>query len=142
METAPVAEGLFEVEGGQPRLIGGRRLSDGRMVFPFPGGSDGQHYERVRLGREGALWSFTVQRFRPKSPPYTGDDDEDTFQPFAVGYVELPGEVIVEGRLQVEDLASLRIGLPMRLVLTPFRKAGGETVLAYAFEPAPEGEAA
>lgn len=136
METAPIAEGLFEVEGGQPRLIGGRRLSDGRMVFPFPSGPEGQHYERVRLGREGTLWSFTVQRFRPKSPPYAGDDDEDSFRPYALGYVELPGEVIVEARLQVEDLASLRIGQPMRLVLAPFRKAGGASVMAYAFEPA------
>ena len=136
MQTAPVAEGLFEVEGGALGLIGGRRRSDGRMVFPFPSGPEGQHYERVRLSREGRLWSFTVQRFRPKSPPYAGADDEESFQPYALGYVELPGEVIVEGRLLVADFAALRIGQPMRLVLTPFAKADGETVTAYAFEPA------
>lgn len=136
METAPLAEGLFEVEGGRPHLVGGRRLSDGRMVFPFPSGPEAQHYERVRLADEGVLWSYTIQRFRPKSPPYAGDDDEESFQPYALGYVELPGQVIVESRLNVADFASLDIGLPMRLVLTPFRKAGGATVLAYAFEPA------
>lgn len=136
METAPLAEGLFEVEGGRPHLVGGRRLSDGRMIFPFPSGPEGQHYARVRLSSEGLLWSFTVQRFRPKSPPYAGDDDEESFEPYAVGYVELPGEVIVESRLQAPDFSVLRIGLPVRLVLTPFRKAGGETVMAYAFEPA------
>jgi uncharacterized OB-fold protein len=135
MAMSPVAEGLFEVDECGARLIGGRRRSDGRMVFPFPSGPEGQHFERVRLAPQGTLWSFTVQRFRPKSPPYAGDDDENSFQPFAVGYVELPGEVIVEGRLEVADFASLEIGAPMRLVLTPFRKAGGETVLAYAFAP-------
>ena len=136
MAMSPVAEGLFEADEGGPRLIGGRRRSDGRMVFPFPSGPEGQHYERVRLAPEGALWSFTVQRFRPKSPPYAGDDNEDSFQPFALGYIELPGEVIVETRLQVADFDKLKVGAPMRLVLTPFRKAGGETVLAYAFAPA------
>ena len=136
METTPLAEGLFEVDGGRPRLIGGRRLSDGRMVFPFPRGPEAQHYERILLADEGVLWSYTVQRFRPKSPPYAGDDNEESFEPYALGYVELPGQVIVESRLNVADFASLTIGLPMRLVLTPFHKAGGETVLAFAFEPA------
>jgi uncharacterized OB-fold protein len=107
----------------------------------LPDGPEGQHYERVRLSPEGLLWSFTVQRFRPKSPPYAGADDDDSFQPFALGYVELPGEVIVESRLLVCDFSALSVGQPMRLVLTPFERAGGETVLTYAFEPARAGEA-
>jgi len=135
MEIAPVADGLFEMVDGRPHLIGGRRVSDGRMVFPLPGGPEGQHYERVRLASEGALWAFTVQRFRPKSPPYAGADDEESFEPYALGYVELPGQVIVESRLVTSELSSLQIGQPMRLTLTPFHKAGGEAVLAYAFEP-------
>ncbi|CAN7308689.1 OB-fold domain-containing protein [Phenylobacterium sp. LjRoot225] len=141
METAPVAEGLFEVVDGVPHLIGGRRRSDGRMVFPCPGGPEGQLYDRVRLASEGVLWSFTVQRFRPKEP-YAGADDEESFQPFALGYVELPGEVIVEGRFEVSDFSSLHIGQAMRLILTPFRKASGETVLAYAFTPIASGATA
>ena len=32
------------------------------------------------------LWSWTVQRFRPKSPPYAGPV---AFEPYAVGYVDL-----------------------------------------------------
>jgi len=134
MALTPIAEGLFEVVDGVAHLIGGRRKSDGRMVFPNPIGSEGQNYEPVRLSPEGRLWSFTVQRFRPKSPPYAGADDDKSFQPYALGYVELPGEVIVEGRIDTDDFASLKIGAPMRLKLTPFRKAGGD-VLAYAFEP-------
>jgi len=134
MALAPIAEGLFEVVEGVPHLIGGRRKSDGRMVFPNPTGSEGQNYDPVRLSPEGRLWSFTVQRFRPKSPPYAGGDDEKSFRPYALGYVELPGEVIVEGRIDTDDFASLKVGAPMRLKLTPFRKTGGD-VLAYAFEP-------
>jgi len=134
MALEPIAEGLFEVVGGAARLIGGRRKSDGRIVFPQPTGAEAENYEPVRLSPEGRLWSFTVQRFRPKSPPYAGDDDEKSFRPYALGYVELPGEVIVESRIETNDFAALKIGAPMRLKLVPFRKTGGE-VLAYAFEP-------
>jgi uncharacterized OB-fold protein len=130
-----IAEGLFEIVDGAPRLIGGRRKSDGRIVFPAPGGSEAELYEHVRLSPRGSLWSYTVQRFRPKSPPYAGADDERSFKPFALGYVELPGEVIVESRIDVEDFSKLRIGMPMRLALKPFAKSGvGETV-SYVFKP-------
>lgn len=131
----PIAEGLF-TSGPVPRLIGARRRSDGQVVFPAPSGPEAQNYERIELSSEGSLWSYTVQRFRPKSPPYAGDDDEKTFRPFAVGYVELPGEVIVESRLLVDDFSSLRVGQPMRLTLTPFRKdPDGQDVVTYAFQP-------
>jgi uncharacterized OB-fold protein len=103
------------------------------MVFPAPTGPEAALYDRVPLSPEGTLWSFTVQRFRPKAP-YAGADDEQTFRPYALGYVELPGEVIVESRLETDDFARLTIGAPMRLKLVPFRKQGGD-VLSYAFEP-------
>ncbi|WP_068876863.1 MULTISPECIES: Zn-ribbon domain-containing OB-fold protein [unclassified Phenylobacterium] len=134
MATAPIADGVFEVVEGGPRLIGGRRKSDGRMVFPLPTGPEAANFEPVRLSPEGTLWSFTIQRFRPKSPPYAGDEDDKSFAPYALGYVELPGEVIVESRLDTRDFAGLRVGQPMRLKLIPFRRADGD-VLTYAFEP-------
>ena len=134
MALTPIAEGLFEVADGVAHLIGGRRKSDGRMVFPLPAGPEAAHYDRVRLSPDGRLWSFTVQRFRPKSPPYAGDDDEKSFRPYSLGYVELPGEVIVESRIETDDFAGLKVGAPMRLKLVPFRRTDGE-VLAYAFEP-------
>ena len=82
-----IAEGLFTDET-PPRLIGGRDRVSGRIVFPCPPGTE---FEPVPLGRHGSLWSFTVQRYRPKSPPYAGPE---AFTPWAVGYVELPGDSI------------------------------------------------
>jgi len=134
MALAPIAEGLFEEADGAPRLIGARRKSDGRMVFPAPTGPEAANYERTPLSPDGVLWAFTIQRFRPKSPPYAGAEDEASFRPYAVGYVELPGEVIVETRIETDDFSSLRVGAPMRLTLVPFQRVGGD-VLAYAFEP-------
>jgi uncharacterized OB-fold protein len=97
---------------------------------------EAQKYEPVLLPQEGTLWSYTVQRFRPKSPPYAGADDEKSFRPFALGYVELPGHVIVETRIEIDTFARLKIGLPMRLAIVPFQRADGKTVSTYVFRPA------
>jgi uncharacterized OB-fold protein len=136
VSATPIAEGLFTT-GERPHLIGGRRKDTGRIVFPVPAGAEAALYEPVELAGEGTLWSFTVQRFRPKSPPYAGADDDRSFRPFALGYVELPGQVIVESRIETDDIAALKVGMPMRLVLTPFQKSGAaEPVVTYAFKPA------
>lgn len=138
MATRAIAENLFE-EGFAPRLIGGRHRESGRHVFPFPVGMEAADYDRVPLEPAGRLWSWTIQRFRPKSPPYAGPE---TFEPFAVGYVELAGQVIVETRLTNVAFDALTIGAPFRTVLIPFGEdADGTAVLTYAFEPAQGTEA-
>jgi uncharacterized OB-fold protein len=131
----PIAEDLFVETAEGPRLLGGKRKSDGKIVFPFPPGAERAFYERIELSPVGKLWSWTIQRFRPKSPPYAGDDDDRSFRPYAVGYVELPGEVIVEARLEFGD-AEPRIGTPMRLDIAPFNHgADGVGQTTYLFRP-------
>ena len=110
----PIAAGLWTDEA-EPRLIGGKHRTSGEIVFPMPLGDAALHYEPMPLARRGTLWSWTVQSFRPKSPPYDGPED---FTPFALGYVELPGEVIVETRLT--GTAELTIGMPLELTIEPF----------------------
>lgn len=123
----PIAPGLWTDEAA-PRLIGGRR-HDGEIVFPLPDGDAAALHDAVPLSRTGTLWSWTIQSFRPKSPPYDGPE---AFEPFALGYVELPGETIVEARLTRRD--GLRIGMAVRLVIVPF---DGRRV-TFAFEPVEE----
>ncbi len=132
---AAVAEGLFVEDGEAVRLIAGRRKADGEMRFPMPTGADAALFEPVTLAPKGALWSFTVQRFRPKTPPYIGADDEKSFVPFAVGYVEFPGQVIVEGRIVTDDPGSLKIGQPMTTALQTFPTSTRGDVVTYAFRP-------
>jgi uncharacterized OB-fold protein len=101
------------------------------MVFPLP--QDRESYERVELPSRGSLWSYTVQRFAPKSPPYRG---AQPFQPFALGYVELPGALIVESRLTEVEFDELRLGLSLELTATVLRHdEDGTAVLTYAFRP-------
>ncbi|WP_239334817.1 Zn-ribbon domain-containing OB-fold protein [Frankia sp. CiP3] len=133
--TRPVDDGLF-VEGDDgPSLLASACRSCGTTAFPrqrsCPKCARMDMADRV-LPRRGTLWSFTVQGFRPK-PPYAGPAD---FTPYGVGYVELPGAVIVEARLTENDPRRLRIGDPMELVLVPLRTDDdGTQVLTYAFSP-------
>jgi uncharacterized protein len=129
----PIAERLFVETPEGPRLIGGRQGDV--VVFPLPEGPEGERYAPVLLSASGNLWSWTVQRFAPKSPPYQGADSPETFVPFVLGYVELPGETIVETRLVNVEPAQLKIGQPMRLKLVPFATKSGDRLI-YAFEPA------
>lgn len=130
-----VAPGLVAGEGAAARLLGGKSRSDGKIVFPMPTGPEAERYDEVELAAEGTLWSYTVQRFAPKRP-YDGPAGEADFRPYAVGYVELAGQLIVEARLDTADFAALRIGMPMRLTLLPYRHGpDGAAVLTYAFRP-------
>jgi len=136
MSQRALADGLYRIVDGAPRLLGGRRKSDGKLAFPLPQGAQGELFEPVELASEGKLWSYTVQRFRPK-PPYAGSGDDKDFQPYAVGYVELPGQIIVESHIAASDFGALKIGQPMRLTLIPFRReTDGTELMIYGFEPA------
>ena len=103
----------------EPVLLGSECERCGTVSFPrqkaCPRCTSTDVRER-RLARRGTLWSWTIQRFRPKSPPYTGPE---AFEPYGVGYIELPGEVRVEARLTESDPAKLEIGMEMELTLIP-----------------------
>ncbi|NGO42166.1 Zn-ribbon domain-containing OB-fold protein [Streptomyces ureilyticus] len=143
MQQKPVADGLFTwPPTAQPRLIGTECTACGLVSFPTEthcvrcGSPDAK--ERL-LADSGTLWTFSTQGFRPPSPPYDGSDTAATFEPYAVGYVELPGEVLVEARLTEPDPEKLTIGQRMRLTLVPYTvDADGTEVLTFAFTPADE----
>lgn len=124
-----IAQGLI-TEDNPPHLIGGRERDTGRVVFPCP---PGERHEQVALSRTGTLWSYTIQRYRPKSPPYKGPE---AFRPWAVAYVELPGEVIVESRLTDVAFEDIRIGMPLELTMIPLDPDVASSVLIPAFRPA------
>jgi uncharacterized protein len=120
----PVAD-LWTNEAA-PRLIGGR-LPNGKIIFPYPQGDAARDTEVYPLSRTGTLWSWTRQDFQPKAP-YTGPEP---FEPFLIGYVELPGEVIVETRIVDAVLEDLQLGMAMEFLVVPFDKQRS----TYAFRP-------
>ncbi len=123
-----------------PRLLASRCTACGNHMFPVQSGScmrcTGGDLERVELGTRGSLWSWTIQAFPPKSPPYRGDSDPATFVPYGVGYVELADQLRVESRLTVADPDQLRIGMDMELTTLPLTTDDrGDDVVTFAFAP-------
>src|SRR5713226_5027724 len=117
-----VAEGLFTWPSDDPHLLGAKCQACGVVTFPGQGvcpRCTSSDMGVVELATRGTLWTWTVQGFPPKSPPYHPDEAK-AFQPYGVGYVELPDQVRVEARLTETDPDRLRIGMTMELVIVPF----------------------
>lgn len=135
-EAPPIAGGLFVETAEGPRLVGSRCRNCGTVTFPRQescahcAAADSEEH---LLAPQGELFTWTVQRFRPKTPPYTGPEE---FEPFGVGYVELPGECRVESILTTADPGELRIGMAMELTLIPATGPGGVAARTFAFAPA------
>jgi uncharacterized OB-fold protein len=137
-DFAPVAEGLIGGTAERPELIGSACDDCGTVTFPRQDSCPRCTSQRVserRLSRRGTLWTWTIQCFAPKSPPYAVTS-ADGFEPYGVGYIELPGEVRVEGRLTEHDPERLRIGMPMELTLIP--APGDSGAMTFAFRPVEE----
>lgn len=134
-----VAEGVFVERTDGPHLLGSRCVECGTHAFPPQSGCQrcaGTSTERVELGNRGTLWTFTIQGFPPKSPPYRGDANPESFVPFGVGYIEIPGQLKVETRLTESDPAKLSIGMEMEMVLDPIATdAEGNDIVTFAFRP-------
>ncbi len=124
----------------EPHLMGGR-LPSGEIVFPMPKGDAAKDVEPYKLSRTGTLWSWTTQSFLPKTPyagPGSGPDQSPSdFETFLLGYVELPGEVIVETRIVDARLEDLALGMPMEFTIVPFN----ETHDTFAYRPAAHARA-
>jgi uncharacterized protein len=135
----PVAESLFTWPSDDPQLIGAKCADCGVTTFPRQRTCPrcpSEQMDEVLLPKRGTLWTFTTQEFLPKNPPYAGEETAAEFRPYAVGYVELPGEVKVETRLTETDPARLAIGMEMELVVVPFGRGSGDSeVVTFAFRP-------
>ena len=134
----PIAEDLFSWPSDNPALLGSRCKSCGIATFPIADSClacSSQDMEREELPRRGTLWTWTVQQFMPKTP-YNSGETMETFKPYGVGYLELPGGVRVEGRLTENDPEKLKIGMEMDVVFEPFRtEENGDEVINFFFKP-------
>lgn len=105
---------LSEAPGTGGRLRGSRCADCAVAVYPADPACPrcGGPAEPVVLSATGTLWTWTVQRYAPKSPPYV--PPAAGFAPFTVGYVELPEGVRVLARLDIRP-EDAEIGMPVTL---------------------------
>jgi uncharacterized OB-fold protein len=137
----PIHEGLFTWPSTKPQLLGSRCLNCAETAFPAQPdcrNCGSRETEIVELGDRGTLWTWTIQTFMPKTP-YHSDETPETFQPYGVGYVEMPGGVRVESRLLPSKPEDLHIGMPMQLDIVPFRTDNnGDQIMTFRFSPVKE----
>lgn len=137
-KQVPIAEGLFTWPADKPALLASRCNICGIASFPVAQSCmacSGQDVSVEELPCRGTLWTWTVQQFMPKTP-YRSDETAETFKPYGVGYVELPGGVRVEGRLTENDPQKLRIGMEMDVIFAPYRtEDNGDEVINFFFQP-------
>jgi uncharacterized protein len=141
--TALITEGLFRVDGDRAVLLASRRRSSGVVKFPaerpelFDGDPEIQgDIEAIELSTEGTLYTYTTQEFPPPLP-YKGNRHPNVFQPYVVGFVELPEGVLVES-LIVGATDDIRIGQRLISTTTLLDTADGQSLVTYAFRPAGE----
>lgn len=138
MVSRAIDEELFDWPAAEPALKASRCRECDSWAFPRMSSCrscGSSTVETAMLPRHGTLWTWTVQRFRPKAP-YRSGDTEDTFVPFGLGYVELPGVLRIETRLTEHDPEKLQIGSAVELVFyTQFVEPDGTEVVNYAFRP-------
>jgi len=132
----PIADGLYTWPSASPQLIASRCQGCGEVAFPKQDGCascTGDSTEEVLLSRRGRLWTWTIQRF-PPPPPFIGD--RESFEPFGVGYIELPEGIRIESRLTESDPEKLAIDMEMELVVEKFLDGPeGEDLMTFAFRP-------
>lgn len=133
----PIADGVFTWPSEKPKLLASRCDDCGIADFPAKKSCPaccGQNLHLEELPTRGKLWTWTIQGFMPN--PYKSDETPETFTPFGVGYVELPGGLRVEGRLLENDPDKLQIGMEMDVVFEKYRTAeNGDDVISYFFKP-------
>ncbi|MDA8045045.1 MAG: OB-fold domain-containing protein [Actinomycetota bacterium] len=143
MPQRPIEDGLFTWPVPDPpnraALIGARCADCRAVTFPASPGCPRCGADRMEaedLPTRGTLYTWTTQEFLPKEP-YAGPETAQTFQPWAVGYVELGDVLRVEGRLFDVDPAALDFGMELDVVVRPFTiREDGTEVFTFGFAPA------
>jgi len=133
-----ISERIFDWPADELRLKASRCTSCGNHMFPTQDGCmrcAGTETEEVLLDTSGTLWSWTIQGFPPKAP-YIGDTDPASFEPYGVGYLEIDGQLRLEGRMTLADPDQIEIGMPMAIVPEVLATdEDGTDVVTFAFEP-------
>lgn len=137
-EQKPIDPVLFNWPQAEPTLRASRCALCGAIAFPLAKSCKSCGSEEVaetELPRRGKLWAWTIQHFMPK-PPYNSSETPETFRPYGLGYIDLPGGLKIESRLTENDPMQLKIGADMELVFYTHRlEQDGTEIINYAFKP-------
>jgi len=130
--VVPLREGIFRIPaspGEKPALVGSRCPRCGEHFFPkraicLACGQVG--LGEAYLTGPGKIWTFTIARMTPPGSLIEA--------PYVVAQVELPERVIVQSVLSDCDVDSVRVDMPVELVLEKVKEdEEGNDVVAFKF---------
>ena len=127
----------MDAEG--PSLLGSRCTACGTYSFPKQDrfcrnpACDSEEFEEVPLSRTGTLWSYTNACYQPPEPYVS----PDPFEPYAIAAVQLEAEqmVILGQVVKGVGVDSLRVGMPMELVLETLHEDENGDKLIWKWQP-------
>jgi hypothetical protein len=130
--VVPLREGIFRIPespGEKPALVASRCPRCGEHFFPkraicLACGKVG--LEEAYLTGPGRIWTFTIARETPPGSLIQA--------PYVVAQVKLPEKVIVGSVLSDCDVDSVRVDMPVELVLEKVKEdQDGNDVVAFKF---------
>jgi uncharacterized OB-fold protein len=94
---------------------------------------EGTSFGDVKLSRTGRIWSYTNACYKPPEPFVAAEP----FVPFAIAAVELSTErMIILGQIVAGvDVAALKVGMEVELVLETLYRQGDEERLVWKWRP-------
>lgn len=134
----PAIEGWFTMTA-KPHLIGTRCEACGTYFFPKQDqycrnpGCDSTDFREVELSRTGHVWSYTNACYQPPEPFVA----PDPFEPFAIAAIQLEEEqMVVLGQVvKGVDVAELKVGMPVELVLEPLHETDEAIKVTWKWRP-------
>ena len=130
--VVPLREGLFRIPAGpgdKPAIIANRCRRCGEHFFPkraicLACGQVG--LEEAYLTGPGKIWTFTIARETPPGSLIQA--------PYVIAQVQLPEKVIVGSVLSDCDVDSVRVDMPVEMVLEKVKQdEEGNDVVAFKF---------
>ena len=140
----PAVEGLFTLDDGEPRLIGGRVPGTESYFFPkHLGGADPRvgpvELEEVLLSRRGRVWSYTTSHY-PPPPPFVVASEP--YEPITIAAVELEDEKMVVLGQCIAGVGpdDLKVGMEMEVTVDTLYSDGDCDYLVWKWRPAAAAE--
>lgn len=135
MSLKSLGENIYKSDRDRVVLLASRERTTGKVTFPAMNCDQVDRDELIEISGVGRLWTYTVQRFKPKFPFDDGKADSE-FIPYIVGYVSFEEyDLIVEGRIVNVDPSELKIGQEMSICSAVIAKLQGHDIELYAFAP-------
>jgi uncharacterized OB-fold protein len=117
-KQSPAIEGLFTWPSKNPSLLASKCKSCGTIRFPSSTICNNPYCQEkkvgeVKLSRKGKVYSYMIEYYKP--PILLPGVDE--FEPYAVGWVELPEGLRVVGMMTQCDPEKVEVGMDVQLVV-------------------------